>query len=564
MLSKITLKNVALIKFLELDFCSGLNILSGETGAGKSILVDGLMLLLGAKYDKSILRYGEKDGFVEGVFECDSKISDSLAEFGFEKDDMLIVVRKFLDSGKNEIRINGRLTTTLVLQKVMARLVDIYGQNEYQSLSQKSMHLKILDAFLGKSIEDKLEKIKAGYFELQSINRALKAIGEAGDRARQVDIIKFSINEITKANVIEGELEELMARRKLMGAGEKIAAALTEAVSVLGDSENNILSQLHAVKKSLLGISGYSDTFESLLERVSSCLIELDDVNDAASSELSGLEFDSIELEKIEKRLEVIRGIVRKYGDVESQKKFVVKHAELLENLEGGEEKYIKLTKQKKQQIAECFYIAKEVSVIRAAGANKFEALIANELKDLGMDGAVFKIEFNEFTAIENFEKFFTQTGADNVEFYFSANKGQPVKPLIKIISGGELSRFMLALKVVSSTIEGIPTMIFDEIDTGISGKIGQEVAKKLGLIARNHQVLCVTHLPQIAAMADNHYFIQKRVEGADTVTIVDLLDAKGEIEEISRLSGASGISTKASDNAAQMKEWSKTFKQNG
>jgi len=561
MLTKITIKNIALIKFLELDFCNSLNILSGETGAGKSILIDGIMLLLGAKYDKTILRHGVDDGFVEGVFELSDNQTEILTEFGFEKDELLIVVRKFNSSGKQESRINGRLTTSTVLASIMAKFVDIYGQNEYQSLAKKSMHLNILDAFLVNDLAQLMPEIRTLCQEILSINRSLKNIGSESERARQLDILKFSLGEIEKANVYETEEDELSARRKLISSGEKIAQNLSGAIDALGGSDGSVLDGLHSAKQSLGLIESYSSVYSEILERISSSLIELDDIYDSLQIEAQNLEFDPRELEKIESRLDIIRNLKRKYGSFSDMQKFVKKNSELFDELENGAHNFEKLSKEKNKKIETAFTLATKISTIRKKGAKKFEELMTKELADLGMPDAQFVIVFNDDVSIETLEKYLTPNGMDAPEFYFSANKGQPIKPLTKIISGGELSRFMLALKVVSSSTIDIPTLIFDEVDTGISGKIGQEVAKKLARIASHHQVLCITHLPQIAAMADNHYYIEKFTKDNETQTTVKLLDNSGMIEEISRLSGSKGISESATTNAKETKLWSEKFK---
>jgi len=561
LLSKITVQNVALIESLELDFCSTLNILSGETGAGKSILVDCLLLLLGGKYDKSILRFGCTSGFVEGFFEDDKKIAEVLDEYGFEKDESLIVSRKFFDTGKNEIRVNGKLSTTLMLQKMMGKLVDIYGQNEYQSLAQKTEHLRILNYFLRTELADKSKKMRESYMDIMSINRELRKVGDAKERAQNIDILQFQLKEIRKANVYGGEEDELLERRKLISSGEKIASSLNQAIANLSEGESSSQEGIDSAISAVKGISALMTRFNALYERLNSVSIELSDIIDTMHSELDDLEFDPKEFEKIEQRLDVIRTLKRKYGGFSEMKAFEKKSAELLDTMENGAFLFEKLQKDKTKKLTECIALATEISAIRKKGAKKLQELIKTELADLGMAGADFVVEFGENPSKDDFEKHLTSDGFDRPEFYFSANKGQPVKPLVKIISGGELSRFMLALKTVSSKSDDIPTMIFDEIDTGISGKIGQEVAKKLSIIASNHQVLCVTHLPQIAAMADNHYFIEKKVKNDQTITTVRKLDLLSEIEEISRLSGAKDISAQATENAKQMKNWSNEFK---
>ncbi|MCL2796902.1 MAG: DNA repair protein RecN [Firmicutes bacterium] len=561
MLSKLSIQNVALIRSLELDFCGRLNILSGETGAGKSIIVDSLLLLLGGKFDKTILRFGAEEGLVEGVFESDARISAALEACGFDPDDIIIARRKFSASGKNEIRVNGRAATAGMLQSLTEKLVDIYGQNEYQSLAKSQEHLKILDFALRAEMGAPLKRYGEIYRELQRVSREIKNIGDASERARNADIIKFQLNEIKKAHVCEGEEEELLERRRIVSSAEKIATALSGAASALSEAEPSAAALVDDAMYALRPVSSLSNRFESLYERLSSVSIELSDIAGTCAQELGAVEFDEGELEKLENRLDVIRSLKRKYGDYAAMQAFYKRNAELLEAMANGAYLFEKLQNEREKLLDEAYALALTLSGIRKEGAKRFEAQLIKEIADLGMPGAQVCVEFNEFPSRTDFENHFSPDGADRPEFYFSANRGMPAKPLAKIISGGELSRFMLALKTVSSDADDMPTMIFDEIDVGIGGKTGQEVAKKLAVIARSRQVLCVTHLPTIAAMADLHFFIEKVTLADDTVTTVRTLDEAGEIEEISRLSGAKDISAQSAENARQMKQWSRDFK---
>ncbi|MDR2201812.1 MAG: DNA repair protein RecN [Clostridiales bacterium] len=562
MLKRLLIRNVALIKSLELDFCARLNILSGETGAGKSIIVDSLMLLLGGKYDKTVLRYGEDSGFVEGVFDANAGAKKILEDFGYDAEDEIIVNRKFNSDGKNEIRINGRSATALMLRALTEKLVDIYGQNEYQSLAKNSEHLRILDYYVRHNTAAALKNLSAEYAKLQKINRELREVGDDKERLQNADLLSYQINEIEKARVREGEEDELVARRRVITGAERIAAALNTAKESLSYSDEINAQQL--ISQALDALNSVSDiggVYKELAGRLNAVSIELDDIAAVACDELDNTEFDPRELDALESRLDVLRSLKRKYGDYAKMTRWLSEAKERLYKLETGAELYEKLQKQKRDALAAAYGLALSVSAVRKAGAAGFEKLIVRELADLGMADASFKIVFEDLPAENDCEKVLTQNGLDRVEFYLSANAGHPVKPLVKIISGGELSRFMLALKVVSSRIDDIPTMIFDEVDTGISGKIGQEVAKKLAVISRSHQVLCVTHLPQIASMADNHYLIEKSAANNETVTGVTLLDQNGVIDEISRLSGAKDISVQSHENARQMKAWSDSFK---
>ena len=562
MLYRLILDNVALIKHLELEFCNALNILSGETGAGKSIIVDGIMLLLGERYDKTVLRFGEEKGFVEGVFESNAQAKTVLEEFGFADEDTVIVNRTFKSDGKSEIRINGRAATISMLRKLTEVLVDLYGQHEYQSLSKPNEHLRILNYYVRHSISELLKELEAEYRNYVKISKELKEIGNTSERERNMDMLCFQIDEIEKANISDGEEEELLEKRKIYLDAEKIAEAISNARESLSFAdESNAVQIIETATDTIREISDISDIYENIYERLNSVMIELDDIVETLGTQLEETEFSPEDLEYIENRLNALRGLRRKYGDFAAMNKFLESAKQQLYKLENSAEIFEKLQREKAVSIKKIYNLSAKLSEIRRAGAVEFETLMKRELNELGMEGAEFKIVFEELPKFEECEKYLSSVGMDKAEFYLSANAGQPLKPLAKIISGGEMSRFMLALKVISSRVDDIPTMIFDEIDTGISGKIGQEVAKKLAVISRFHQVLCVTHLTQIAAMADNHYLITKSNVNNVTETKVELLSGSGVIEEISRLSGAKDISEKAFENAAQMKEWSDSFK---
>ncbi len=562
MLSRLILHNVALIKHLELEFCDKLNILSGETGAGKSIIVDGIMLLLGERYDKTVLRFGEEKGYVEGVFESTEQANAVFDEFGFADDDTVIINRTFRSDGKSDIRINGRVATISMLRKLTEVLVDLYGQHEYQSLSKPNEHLRILNYYVRHSTAKLLDELAVEYNNYVKISKELKNIGNTAERERNMDMLRFQIDEIEKAAVYDGEEEELLEKRKIYSDAEKIAESISGAREALSFSdENNALQFIEAAINAMGEISDISDVYASIAQRLDSVMIELDDIVETLGSQLEETEFSPDDLERVENRLDKLRGLRRKYGDHAAMSKFLESSKQQLYNLENSAEIFEKLQKDKAASVKKIYDLSSKLSDIRRTGAIEFENLMKGELNELGMEGAEFKIIFEDFPAFEDCEKFISSMGMDKAEFYLSANAGQPIKPLAKIISGGEMSRFMLALKVISSRVDDIPTMIFDEIDTGISGKIGQEVAKKLAAISRVHQVLCVTHLTQIAAMADNHYLITKSNSDNQTETNVELLTGNAVIEEISRLSGAKDISEKAFENADHMKKWSDNYK---
>lgn len=563
MLIKLTVKNFALISKLELEFGKELNILSGETGAGKSIIVDCIMLLAGGRYDKTMLRFGESSGFVEGVFSVPEKISAALKDFISDDDEEIIIFRRFNSDGKNEIKINGRSATVAMLKEISSGLIDICGQNEHQSLANVTNHIKIVDYYARHSTSELLKNISVNYIKLREVNSKLEEIGDAKSRARNLDVYKFQLEEIDRAKLKPGEEEELSSARKRCLGAEKIASALSEAAGFLSDYSDGMSMEelLEDAERKLSSVAGYDPRYSEWADRIKSVAIEVEDLAESITDELSSLDFAPDELDALEKRLDTVRNITRKYGDYDSAMSFRAELVKKIDEIENAEDYYIKLTKEKSVLVKKLFGDSVLLSEERRKAAKKLEISVVKELSELGMANSVFEVRFDPLPDPASCEPLISPTGMDRVEFYLSPNAGQPLKPLVKIISGGELSRLMLALKVVSSSVDDTPTVIFDEIDTGISGKIGTEIAKKLARLAIRHQLLCVTHLPQIAAMADTHYFIDKFTEDGQTYTRLTLLDENASIEEVSRLSGAKDISSEAFKNAAQMKKWSDDYK---
>ena len=562
MIRSLTVKNFALASSLSLEFGEKLNILSGETGAGKSILIDCIMLLTGGKYDKTMLRYGTESGFVEGVFSLNDNEKTAFADYLDEGDDEIIITRRFNADGRNDIKLNGRTLTLSQLKRIGTTLVDVCGQNEHQSLAIVANHIKTVDYFARKSVSEPLDKLAAAVGEYREVVRALDSIGDAAKRERDLDVYKFRLAEIDKANVKEGEEEELVSARKKLLSAEKVRSALSDSVNALGEDEGgNVAELLSRALRSLQSVSQYDEKYAVWAERIRSVAVEADDILSEIEDETDSLDFSDDSLDKIEKRLEIVRNITRKYGDVKAVAAFRADLLQKIDDIENADEKYEKLVKRKNELLKTVYSLSKEISSARKAAAEKMEKSVMAELGELGMPQAVFKVVFSEFPIEENCEKFVSPKGMDEAEFYLGPNLGQPLKPLVKIISGGELSRLMLALKVVSSGEDDVPTVIFDEIDTGISGKVGQEVAKKLARLSRSHQLLCVTHLPQIAAMADTHFYIDKYTDGGQTYTRVRELGNEEQISEIARLSGGRDITAQAETNAAELKEWCNKYK---
>ncbi len=559
MIKSLSIANIALIDKLEVEFGDKLNVLSGETGAGKSIIIDSVGFVLGDRADKSLIRYGTDFATVEAVFEDyeTDEVKNYLDDNGIDREEILILRRKMTVDGKNECRINGRISTLATLRGLTDLLVDIHGQHEHQSLLNPANHLGLLDNLGGSEVSEIRNEVKDLHSRYVSLKNELDNIGNQSDRERKLDILSYQIAEIEKADVKEGEEDELLEKRKRIRNIEKILDALNSAKDLLDGYESTAVSSaLKTTIATLNLISSYDNRIEGLNERLYDAREEIIDVAETVKDFLNELDFDRYGADEIESRLEVVRGIQRKYGGsyislnefYESAKEeydMLVNCAERVEQLE------IDIEKTAKKLLSE----ARALTEIRGKIANSLEKKILKELGDLGMGGSTFKVDIS---STENPDKI-TASGADTVEFMISPNPGEPLKPLAKIISGGEMSRFMLALKNIIADVDEIGTMIFDEIDTGISGNISAVVAEKMCNISRTRQVIAVTHMPALASMADSHYLIAKSTENGKTNTHLDLLD--DNIGEIARLLGGKDYSVHAIPHAKEMKNWAEEYK---
>lgn len=559
MLQRITVHNLALIRDLEIEFSPELNVFSGETGAGKSIIVDSLMLLVGARYDKSLIKFGADSGYVEGVFDFADPAPLIAAGVDCE-DGIFIVTRKFTKDGRNDIRVNGKQMTTAMLRDLMQNYVDIYGQNEYQSLLKITEQRKILDYFVFKNDDSLLKTQREIYDEYKKVRADMLALGDESTRAQRIDILKYQIDEINAAAVQEGEEERLVERRHVLMASERIKNALADSLSRL-DSDDGASGATADSARSLSSISSLGEAYSQLYDRLRSVQIELDDITECIKDELDGMDGSERELDEVANRLDKLRALKAKYGGYGAMQKFLANAVEELDRAQNGAEYYDELCKKEEKLRKKLYDNCIALSKLRHDGAARMSERILSELADLGMANSAFEVVFAPQPSYEDFTVRVSAGGFDECEFYLSPNVGQPLLPLAKIISGGEMSRFMLAIKLITGDLSAIETMIFDEIDTGISGATGLCVAKKLAQLSRGHQVLCVTHLPQIAAMADGHYYIEKYEVDGDTATRVTALGRDGMISEISRLSGTKGVSTSSDKNATELKDWSDAFK---
>jgi DNA repair protein RecN (Recombination protein N) len=567
MLHSLKIKNIALIDELTINFKNNLNILTGETGSGKSIIIDSLNFLLGARADKTLIRTGESEARVVGVFEVDEKaefVKSFFEKLGVEADSTIIISRQMQAGGKSLTQVNGEFVSANMLREFTPYLIDIHGQNEHQFLLSAKNQLTILDSHSFKTINPLKERYLSTLNNLKQVNSQIAAFGGSEEeRLRQIDLLEHEVNEITLANLSEDEEEELQKSLKRLQNAEKIANNLTTATYNLENiGQGGVVGVLSLAISSLNAVADYDNNIQNLVERLNSSKLELEDVSYELSNLAENLEFDQNEFDRLDERLDEIKRLKRKYGGtIEEVKNYLANSADKLNKLKNSAEELDKLNKQKNNLLEELLNKAIKLSNARKLSAKDLSRLILAEVADLGMPNAKLEIVFEDLPNPKNLEQKITSNGLDAVEFMFSANLGEPVKPLTKIISGGEMSRFMLAIKTITAKTDNIETMVFDEIDTGISGKMAQAVSKKLAVISKSHQVLVVSHLPQIAAMADNHYYIEKKVEQGKTLTKVSQIKGQALIEEIARMLSGIKLTGSSISNANNLKEECNNFK---
>lgn len=563
MLSNISIKNIALIDFIDVNFSDGLNVLTGETGAGKSIIIDSLSFVLGKRADKSLIRYGEDTASVTAVFDnIGENTINLLHEYDIEESsNELIIKRTMTLDGKNTCSVNGQRVTLATLKEVANTLADIYGQHENVTVLNSSNHLNIIDKYGEKRLSLVLNTQESLYKEYKDICSKLSKYGSLKDVNKNIDILEYQINEIENADIKENEEDELINLRHKLNNSQTIISSLNESYNLLnGDNDQNILSLINYSISQLSKVSNYDEKINDIVERLDSSKTELKDIASTIEDIAESSEFNIQEYEQCEQRLALIRSIKRKYGNSVSEiNEFLSEIKEQYEFLSEGEEKVKQYEEDKTLLLTKLYDNSKKISVTRQEIAKELSDNILKELKELGMSSCQLYAKFNDTPSLEDFTP--SQNGYDEVEFMFSANAGQPAKELSKVISGGELSRFMLAMKKIIANLDGISTMVFDEIDTGISGKIAQIVAQKMADISRDKQVLAITHMPQLASMADYHYLIEKNTEKGKTHTNLLFLNKSAREEEIARLIGGNDYSNFALPHAKEMIEYAENYK---
>ena len=553
MLERLVIKNIALIDSADIVFGAGLNILSGETGSGKSVILDSLNFVLGSKADKNMIRYGETEAYVRGEFTVapQSAAVKALEELDIESDGEIIITRKYSADGKGNIKINGNTVTAGMLKTVSQHLVDVYGQSEHFALLSEANQLSVIDGLCGERAADIKNALSILISEKRECLRRLKQLGgDSAERARRLDLLSYQIKEIDSAELKDGEEEELIAKRRIIDNTEKIASAVSGSLGAInGDGGGS--DGISAARRLMANVSEYGDDYSSVSDRLDAVLAELQDIADTLSDMADGLEFDEADARRVEDRLDLIRNLKKKYGaTVDEILAFRAKAGEEFDLLSDSEAVAEKLTKRLEELDESIFGECVKLTELRKNNAENFCRDVESELKSLNISGARFEVRFDEYD--KSSANLTSVNGSDKVKFMFSANKGEPLKPLNKVISGGELSRFMLAIKTCLKDLNGISTYIFDEIDAGISGITARSVAEKFTDIAKNTQIIAVSHLPQICAAGDKNFLISKAEQNGGTVTSVREIVGDAKIAEIIRLTGG-GETEAARQHAAEL-----------
>ncbi len=566
MLLQLRVTNFALIDDLTLTFNQGLNILSGETGAGKSIVIGAINLLLGERANVDQIRQGQESAYIEGMVEytesLKTQLSETLQDAGIDESEELIIAREVYSNGRSVARINGRAVPAALLKEIGKILVDLHGQHQHQSLLHPEQHIDLLDAFGGKELRDVKQNVGELFKKWQDAKKELASLGkDSAERERKIDIASFQLKEIKEAGLQPGEDEELARREKLLANSEKLSTLVNQAYTDIysGEETNHLEPLIDRLNKSLNMLqeaAGIDQSINPILELLESASAQLDEASHELRDYQSKLEFEPHELINIQERLNIVNNLKRKYGgSVEDVLVFADQLEAEIERLENSEVLAEKLEQEVSKLEAELDSKCEELRAIRRDTAGNLEQLISAVLEELALPNANFSVTIHDRAN-------YSPGGKDRVEFLFSANPGEILKPLAKIISGGEVSRVMLALKTILARQDLVPTLIFDEVDSGVGGATIQKVAEKLAQLSGYHQVLCVTHSPQIASMADCHYRLYKDMESDRTITRASLLNDKQAREEIARMLDGASIDQVSLQHVDNLLERARQFKE--
>lgn len=558
MLELLHIENIAIIERADIMFGRGFNALTGETGAGKSIVIDALGAVLGQRTSRELIRTGAEKAFVSAEFSGVPAEMPGLAETGLspEEDGTLLLQRELYGDGRNACRVNGRPVTVAQLRRIGAGLLNIHGQHDGQQLLDEEQHLAYLDRF-GR-VDDALTRCAERYGTLRETRREIETLRmDEAEKARRVDMLRHQIDELERADLQEGEEEALLARRNILRSGEKFTAAIARADLCLngGDEGMGAVSAIREAENALHALRSLGDEFAALSERLEALRCEAYDLAETIRDKKEAYEFSPQELDAVEARCDQLYRLKKKYGaSVGDMLAYLAHSREELDRIEYADERIAQLQETLREQEAAAMEAARALSALRRAAAQELEERISRELTELDMPKLRFAIDFQEKELSEN--------GIDAVSFLMSANVGESLRPIQKIASGGELSRIMLAMKNVLAEQDSVMTMVFDEVDTGVSGRAAQRVAEKLARLSRFRQVLCVTHLPQLAAMADVHFGVEKGEADGRTRTNVLVLDRAARRREVARLSGGDPPSDTMLSGAEELLSAAESFKQ--
>ena len=557
MLRQLYIQNVAVIEKTAVELTDGLNVFTGETGAGKSILIDSLHAVLGGRISREMVRTGASKALVSALFsDLSDRQREMLEQNGYEpeEDGSLLVTREIAADGKTSARINGRPATVSILRMVGEGLLNIHGQHDSQALLSPDRHLEFIDAFGGHQQE--LADYEALYRQLQQAEREIRTLTmDEADKARRLDLLSYQIQELEQAALQPGEEEELTAQKKVIQDSEKLVRLLQQIQENANgtDEFEGALGFLRQIAEDAEQVSQYFPQLEKSASRLEEMYYELQESIGDFGECLSALDFDPRQLEEIEDRLDLLHRLERKYGEnVEAMQSFLEKARREFDQITFSDEHLERLKKRREELYRQARQAAKALSLRRQETAREFSRRVCQELRFLDMPNVIFEVQR---TTSEDGRESLTEKGMDQMEFAVSVNLGEPPKPIAKVASGGELSRIMLSLKNVLADRDEVPTLIFDEVDTGVSGRAAQKIGRKLKQASRGRQIICVTHLAQVAAFGDSHYLIQKQTEGNRTFTQVRRLDQEQRVQELARIMGGERITPTLLQNAREMLE---------
>lgn len=546
MLTSLKIENVAIIESAAIEFGCGLNVLTGETGAGKSIVIDSINAILGERTSRDIIRTGAQSAKVYAVFEdVNERVRNFLDENGIDCEDGVLIINRTLSrEGKNVCRINGAPVTVSMLREIGGELIDIHGQHDNQSLLSPEKHCGFVDSFAGNA--DLIADYREKYGRLCEIRSKLKKLTtDESSKSQRIDFLTYQIDELEKAEITIGERDELKARKSLINNSQKVIESLNIAYEAL-KADGAGIDMITDAESEIANASAYMEMLGEASEKITDIRYELEDIAETVRDAMTEVDFDPSELEDIDERLDLLYRLSKKYGDTEEEMlEYLEKARAELDNIAFSEERVKELQKQEKEALVETETAACKLTESRKTAGEKLSNAICSELEFLDMPNVRFVVKCSDIGLTEN--------GKDEIEFLISANAGEEPKPLAKIASGGELSRIMLAIKNVLAETDGVDTMIFDEIDTGVSGRAAQKIAMKLRSASKGRQVICVTHLAQIAAQGDVHLYISKSVSDGKTYTNIKSLIEEERVAEIARIMGGMEITKLQLESAREM-----------